>query len=129
MMHDQNLHTSFWAEASNIVVYIQNRCPHAILENVTLEEVFSGNKPDLSYLQILGCLVYIHILKEKRTKLEPLGKKGIFVGYRDSSKVYRVYVPRSRTIEINRDVKFDEDATFKISKDIEELNDDSIPEK
>ena len=34
----------------------------------------------------------------------------------------------SRTIEINRDVKFDEDTAFKISKDIEELNDDSILE-
>lgn len=128
MMHDQNLHISFWAEASNTVVYIQNRCPHAILENITPEEVFSGNKPYLSYLCIFGCLVYFHIPKEKRTKLEPLGKKDIFIGYSDSSKAYRVYVPGSRTIEISRDVKFDKDAAFKTSKDIEESNDDSIPE-
>jgi hypothetical protein len=28
--------------------------------------------------------VYIHVSKEKRTKLEPYGKKGTFVGYRVS---------------------------------------------
>lgn len=50
MMHDQNMHTTFWAEASNTVVYIQNRCPHAILEIITPEEVFSGNKSNLSHL-------------------------------------------------------------------------------
>ena len=38
MMHDQNLHTSFCAETSNITVYIQNRCSHSVLENTTLEE-------------------------------------------------------------------------------------------
>lgn len=68
MLHDQNLHFSFWAEATNTVVYIQNRCPHSILENITPEEVFTGNKPDLSHLRIFGCPVYIHIPKEGRTK-------------------------------------------------------------
>lgn len=109
MMHDQNMQTTFWVEASNTAVYIQNRCPHVILENITPKEVFLGNKPDLSHLRNFGCPVYIHIPKEKRTKLQPSGKKGIFVGYSDSSKAYRVYVLGSRTIKIRRDVKFDED--------------------
>jgi hypothetical protein len=56
--------------------------------------------------------VYIHIPKDKRTKLDPSGKKGIFVGYNETSKTYRVYVPEYKKIEINRDVMFDEDATF-----------------
>ena len=60
--------------------------PHKVLENKTPEEVFSGKKPEVSYLRIFGCPVYIHILKEKRTKLDPLGKKDIFVGYSESSK-------------------------------------------
>jgi hypothetical protein len=29
-------------------------------------------------------IVYIHVPKEKRTKLEPSGKKGTFMGYRES---------------------------------------------
>jgi hypothetical protein len=28
--------------------------------------------------------IYIHVLKQKRTKLEPSGKKGTFMGYRVS---------------------------------------------
>jgi hypothetical protein len=29
--------------------------------------------------------VYVHVLKEKKTKLEPSGNKGTFVGYRESN--------------------------------------------
>jgi hypothetical protein len=56
--------------------------------------------------------VYIHIPKDKRTKLDLSGKKAIFVGYNETSKAYRVYVPGYKKIEINIDVIFDEDATF-----------------
>ena len=44
--------------------------------------------------------------------MEPSGKKGIFVGYNETSKSYRIYVPGQRQIEVSRDVTFDEDATF-----------------
>jgi hypothetical protein len=48
--------------------------------------------------------------------LEPLGKKGIFVGYCEVSKAFRIYIPGHRHIEISRDVTFDEDATLKKSR-------------
>ena len=51
--------------------------------------------------------MYIHILKEKRMKLDPLGKKGVFVGYSESSKAYRIYFPWFKNIDISRDVTFD----------------------
>jgi hypothetical protein len=44
-------------------------------------------------LIIFGCPVYIHAPNDKRKKLEPSGKKGIFIGYSESSKSYRIYVP------------------------------------
>ena len=34
------------------MVYVQNRTPHRVLENKTLEEVFSGKKPEVSHLRI-----------------------------------------------------------------------------
>jgi len=34
--------------------------------------------------------VNIHIPKDKRKKLDPSGVKGIFVGYSNSSKTYRI---------------------------------------
>jgi hypothetical protein len=42
--------------------------------------MFSRKKPEVSHLKIFGCPVFVHILKEKTTKLDPSGKKGIFVG-------------------------------------------------
>lgn len=58
----------------------------------------------------------IHVPKDKRTNLEPSGKKGIFVGYSESSKAYRIYIPGQKLIEINWDVTFEEDVSFKRSK-------------
>ena len=93
MLHDQDLPMHLWAEAARTIVYVQNRTPHRVLENKTLEEVFSSKKLEVIHLRIFSCPVYIHILKEKRTKLEPSGKKGIFVGYFESSKDYKIYFP------------------------------------
>ena len=60
----------------------------------TPEEVFTTKKPGVDHMRIFGTPVYVHMPKEKRVKLEPSGKKDIFVGYNDCSKAYRVYVPR-----------------------------------
>ena len=77
MLHDQDLPMHLWAEAARIAMYVQNHTPHKVLKNKTPEEVFFDKKPEISHLRIFGCLVYIHILKEKRTKLDPSGRKGI----------------------------------------------------
>ena len=70
----------------------------------TPEEMFTGKKPEVSHLKIFGCPVYVHIPKEKRTKLDPSRKKGIFVGYCEVSKAFRIYIPRFHHMEISRDV-------------------------
>ena len=111
MIHGQDLPMHLWAEAARSTVYIQNRTPHKILDNKTPEEVLFGKKPKVSHLRIFGCLVYTHVPKEKRTKLYPSGKKGIFVGYSESSKAYIIYFPEFKKIDISRDVNFDEDST------------------
>ena len=78
--------------------------------------MFLSERPEVSHLNILGCPVYINIPKEKRSKLDPSGKKGLFVGYSEQSKAYRMYIPGYRQIELSRDVTFDEDTTFRKSK-------------
>ena len=76
---------------------------------------FLWQETKVSHLEIFNCHVYIHIPKEKRTKLDPLGKKGIFLGYSESLKAYR-YFPGFKKIDINRDVTFDEDTTYNKSR-------------
>ena len=116
MLHDQDLSTYLWAEATSASVYIQNKSLHVVLDEKTPEEVFTSEKPDISHLRIFGCPLYIHIPKEKRTKMEPSRKKGTFVRYSDTSKEFRIYVPGERHVEVNRDVTFHEEETFKWSK-------------
>jgi len=94
MIHDQDLPMFLWAEARNAIVYLQNRSPHRAMEDMTPEEAFIGVKPKVSHLRIFGSPIYVHIPLEKRTKLEPPSEKGIFVGYSETLKVYRVYIPR-----------------------------------
>ena len=80
------------------------------------EEVFSGKKQKFSHLIIFGYPLYIHILKENTMKLDPSRKKGIFVGYSESLKAYRIYFLGFKKIEISRDVTFDKDSAYKKSR-------------
>ena len=50
------------------------------------------------------------------SKLDPSGKKGLFIGYSEQSKDYQIYIPGYRQIELSRDVTFGEDTTFRKSK-------------
>jgi hypothetical protein len=112
MIHDQDLPMHLWAEAARNAVYVQKKSPHIVLENKTPEEMFTGEKLEVSHLRIFGCPVYVHVPKDKRSKLDPSGNKGIFVGYNETLKAYRVYILGHRQIETSRDVTFDEDTTF-----------------
>ena len=116
MLHDQDIPMHLWVEASRTTVYVQNRTPHRVLENKTPEEVFSRKKPKVSHPRILDCPIYIHIPREKRTKLDPSGKKGIFVGYSESLKAYRIYFSGFKKIDISRDITFDKDSAYNKSK-------------
>lgn len=68
-------------------------CHHAILDQKTPKEVFNDENLDVGHLRIFGFPVYIHVLKEKRIKMEPSRNEGIFVGYSETSKSYRICVP------------------------------------
>ena len=57
---------------------------------MSLEEEFTGKNPSVDHLRIFGCIVYIHIPKDKREKLVPISIKDIFVGYSASSKAYKI---------------------------------------
>lgn len=97
-----------WEECVRTANYITNRCPTKALKLVTPLEKYSGLKPDLSHLRIYGCKAYVHIPREKRSKLEVKSVSCILVGYDDQSKAYRCFEPSQRRILINKDIVFDE---------------------
>ena len=67
--------------------------------------------------------------KEKRSKLDASGKKGIFVGYSETSKAYRIYVPSQRELEICYDVTFDEDDALKKVRNLSSSKEDKEEEE
>jgi hypothetical protein len=67
--------------------------------------------------------------KEKITKMEPSGKKGIFVGYSETSKAYKIYISGQKYIEVSRDVTFHEEAAFKQSKESQQDTEMEEPEE
>ena len=115
MIHDQYLPMYLWVELAWTIVYVQNRISHSALGNKTPEEIFFGERPEVSHLNIFGCPVYIHIPKDKISKLDPSRKKGLFVEYSEQLKSYRIYIPGYHQIDISRDVIFDEDSALKKS--------------
>jgi hypothetical protein len=118
MIHDQSLPMFLRVEACNIVVYLQNRSPHRILEDKTPEEAFMGVRPKIEHLRIFGCPVYIHMPVEKKAKLEPSRQKGILVGYTRDTKTYRFFLLDQRNTVVSRDVKFEENLASRKSHEI-----------
>jgi hypothetical protein len=61
-------------------VYVQNKSLHRTLKNITLEETFIGVNPEIEHFRIFGCPTYFHVPKEKKSKLDPSGRKYTFMG-------------------------------------------------
>ena len=58
MLKSKNMPKEFWAEAVQCAIYIQNRCRHAMLNEKTPQEVWSGQKPSVSHLKVFGSVAY-----------------------------------------------------------------------
>jgi hypothetical protein len=86
---------------------------------MTPKEAFFGKKPEVGHFQIFGCTTYSYVPSEKRTKLEPMAERGIFVGYSENSKAFRIYLPSLRKTILRRDVRFEEDRAFRKSRGTE----------
>ena len=70
----------------------------------------------LVIFRIFGCLTFSRAPSEKRTKLQPTTKRGIFVGYDETLKAFRIYLFAQRKVVVRREVRFEERA-FKKSRE------------
>jgi hypothetical protein len=75
---------------------------------MTPEEKFTGKKLDVSHFRVFGCIAYVHVPNEKRSKLYPKVEKCIFIGYSLEQKRYKRFNLSTRKLQMNRDVVFDE---------------------
>ena len=71
-------------------------------------EAWYGHKPDVSHLRVFGCLVYVHIEKDERSKLDSKARKCILLGYGTETKGYRLYDVDGERILYSCNVVFEE---------------------
>ncbi|MCO5587551.1 hypothetical protein L7F22_041501 [Adiantum nelumboides] len=108
-----------------------NTTPTAAVHGVTLEEKYSGKKPNLPHLKVFGCIAYVHISNELCKKLDSKAKKCMFVGYSNEQKGYKCYNPSTCELRVSRDVVFYElvgwysDVKDNIGVDVKETMDAS----
>ena len=86
MQQAAGLSDGFWKYAVRTAVHVYNMTPISKAEFLTLKEMWSSSKPDISHLRIFRCAAYVHVLKGKRQKLDPKSREMIFVGYENLSK-------------------------------------------
>ena len=66
MWHAAGLSDGFWKHAIRTAVHVYNMTLISKAKFLTLKEMWSSTKPDISHLCIFGCAAYIHVLKGKR---------------------------------------------------------------
>jgi hypothetical protein len=79
-----------------------------MLDDKTPHEVWTRKKPSLEHLRVFVFDVYVHVLKENRSKLDNKAEKCIFIGYKDGVKDYKLWNPKTKNIVYSRDVVFRE---------------------
>jgi hypothetical protein len=73
-------------------VYIPNCSPTKALNGRTPYEPWHGRKLAISHLQVFGCLAFAKELGHI-DKLDDRNTLGVFIGYAEGSKAYRILDP------------------------------------
>ncbi|KAI3700454.1 hypothetical protein L2E82_45084 [Cichorium intybus] len=108
MLNFANLPMYFWAEAISTECFTQNRSYIHKRFHITPYEVLNRRKPNVKFLHIFGCRCFTLNLKDHLTKFDDKSEEGIFLGYSQDSKAYRVMNKRTRRIEETFNLKFDD---------------------
>ncbi|KAJ9552762.1 hypothetical protein OSB04_016807 [Centaurea solstitialis] len=103
MMCHSSLPISFWGHALETAAHILKRAPTKSVEK-TPYELWKGKKPNISFLKIWGCEVYVK--RPTSEKLKPKSDKCFFVGYPKTTVGYYFYNPEENKVFVARNGKF-----------------------
>ncbi|CAN1292083.1 Retrovirus-related Pol polyprotein from transposon TNT 1-94 [Linum perenne] len=99
LLHDFGLPNIFWGEAVNNACYITNRALVRSRIKKTPYEIWKGRKPNIGYFSPFGCKCFILNTKDQLGKFDAKSDEGIFLGYSELSKAYRIYNKRTFKVE------------------------------
>ena len=90
--------------------YLKNFCYHSAIKK-TPHEAMYGEKPNLSFMKVFGCIAYPFIEKQFRNKIDRKAKKGIFLGHALDSRSFLMGIENDRgelKVQKTRNARFDE---------------------
>ena len=109
MRHHACMPRIFWQDAVQTALHIYNHQPMCRLHWKTPNEMFLGDKPDISYFKIFGTRAYVHMPSDTREdKLSPRAEQMIFIGYPPNSKAYRFWSQDRQQVYESTTAVFDE---------------------
>jgi len=108
-----DLPTHLWGLSLLHAAHVRNLCPSAPLDGDSPHYRLFGKDPDLSQLRVFGAPAFVNIDKDRRRKLDPTARPGIYVGYDGSSAAHLIYFSDSRRVVSSYHVVFDEMAVVR----------------
>ena len=101
---------SKWVLARECATFIRNRTPKCsnYANKTPYENIFFGKAPDLSSMRAFGCPCFIHIPSAQRKAWDDAARPGIFVGYSEKRRAYKILEPGRNQISFARSVIFNE---------------------
>jgi hypothetical protein len=90
MLSGVGLAQEFWAEVVNTARYLVNMSPSSALTDMNPNEVCFGKKYLVAHIKVFGSDAFVHVPKEKRSKLDKKAVKCIFIGYKEGKKGYKL---------------------------------------
>jgi hypothetical protein len=123
LLKQREMSAVFWGEAVVTAIYILNCSPTKALNGRAPYETWHGRKPAVSHLRVFACLTFGKELGHIG-KLDDRSTPGVFIGYVEGSKAYRILNPGTQRVCMTRDVVFDEGRGWIWDKAVD---DDSTP--
>src|SRR5919109_506390 len=107
MLDEHRTPRKYWAEAVNTACHVSNRIFLRAFKKKTCYELFHGRSPKVSHFRVFGCKCFI-LKKGNLDKFESRSHDGIFLGYANHSRAYRVLNIETNQIMKACEVTFDE---------------------
>ncbi|GJV23900.1 retrovirus-related pol polyprotein from transposon TNT 1-94 [Tanacetum coccineum] len=98
----------YWTDAAATACYTQNRSTIVKRHLKTPYEIFRKRIPNINFLHVFGCPVYIHNHKDHLGKFDEKADDGYLLGYSLVSKAFRVFNTRRQQTEETYHITFDE---------------------
>ena len=108
MLSGARITQELWVEAVDMECYMVNRSSSIDLVGKNPYDSCTCKRPSLTHIRVFGCDSFVHILKEKQTKLENKLENCIFTEYKDGVKWYKLWNLVTRKEIYSRDVIFKE---------------------